>query len=88
MSFGPEPGWEGYFTRHQADGAIPNGTRIIKVHDEPGDAHPRGALGTVLGSMVSPPEVAHLSEFAYFVEWDDMPYHAVAVVSAKIGVAP
>lgn len=96
MKLGPEPGWRGWFTREQALGAWRNGTRIVKVAVEEGDAHPVGSLGTVLGSMAAPPEmIAQLttefgrrSRVLYFVEWDDLPRHAVGVVSAKIGPAP
>ena len=33
------PGWLGAFTDDQAEGAIPNGTPIVKVKTEPGDGH-------------------------------------------------
>lgn len=59
------PGYHGHFTRAQARGAIPNGARVVKAVHEPGDSHPIGALGTVLGSAAMP----HGRLF-YFVEWD------------------
>jgi hypothetical protein len=46
-----EPGWLGGFTRNQAPGAIPNGSRVRKVRSEQNDPHPVGALATVLGSL-------------------------------------
>lgn len=88
IPFLTEPGWTGFFTRRQAEGAIPNGTRIVKACDEPGDAHTIGALGTILGSIGTPPEwlPEHLRKvkYAYFVEWDDMPKAAVGVMDFKI----
>lgn len=77
------PGYAGMFTRNQVLGAWRNGTRIAKVFCEPGDAHPLGALGTVLGS------VAHreTGELCYFIEWDDCPGMAVGIVAKKIGAA-
>ena len=53
-----EAGYAGVFTRHEAEGAIPNGTRIVKVAvdgDGSEDAHPIGARGVVLGSLEFPP---------------------------------
>jgi hypothetical protein len=40
-------------------------TRVLKINSDPGDTHPDGVLGVVLGSIVH-------STFgiAYFVEWD------------------
>jgi hypothetical protein len=73
------PGWFGIFTREQAPGALPNGTRIVKVQTEKGDAHPIGARATVLGSMAAP-NVG----LGYFVEWDAKPRCAVFVVDWKV----
>lgn len=80
MNLREEPGWAGVFTREQADGCYPNGSRVEKTIEEKGDAHPVGARGTVLGS-ISHPDVGT----AYFIEWDDTPRMAVATVAAKIG---
>lgn len=44
MRFSMEDGL--MLTRQQADGAIPNGTLIVKINSEPGDGHPDGSLGT------------------------------------------
>jgi hypothetical protein len=63
------PGWRGMFTTNEYPGAYPNGTRVIKVKTEPGDAHPVGARATVLGSMGQ----ATMDEIGYFVEWDAQP---------------
>lgn len=75
-----EPGWTGAFTRETYPGSIPNGTRIVKIWMEPGDRHPIGAEGTILGSIGHP----KLDNIAYFVEWDTLPRHAVAVIERKI----
>lgn len=77
-----EPGWFGGFTREQAPGAIPNGTRVVKVRTEPTDTHPIGSLATILGSIAAKGEVF------YFVEWDAHPRIAVGIRSFKIKPAP
>lgn len=70
------------FTRQQAEGAIPNGSRIVKSKMEDDDAHKIGDKGTVIGS-ISHPEVLN-GMIGYFVEWDDMPGVPVGVVGWKI----
>lgn len=74
-----EQGWAGNFTRNQASGCIPNGTRIVKTLVESGDTHKLGDTGVVLGSIAA----AGMS--GYFIEWDDRPKHAVFTCSHKIG---
>lgn len=63
----------------QAEGAFPNGTRIIKVVSEAGDAHRNGSLGRVEGSM-------RHEEFGlyYAVFWDDRPGVPVHLADWKI----
>lgn len=73
------PGYMGVFTRDQAVGAIPNGTRIVKTKSEPGDSHPDGTPGTVLGSFRVDDQPAF-----YFVEWDCKPRIAVALAGHRI----
>lgn len=80
-----EPGWIGNFTRRSAEGALPNGTRIVKRASEPGDSHRDGALGTVLGSVRAPDGnpvqgVLH----CYFIEWDARPRCAVGTIDLKV----
>lgn len=83
------PGWLGVHTRDQAPGAMPNGTRVVKTMLEPGDGHPVGAMGTVIGSIEAPqPAHEFQSRFFYFIAWDDRPRLAVGVASAKIARAP
>jgi hypothetical protein len=76
------PGWIGAFTRDEYPGALRNGTPVVKVTFERGDAHPIGTRGVVLGS-VGHPEIG----IGYFVEWETLPRHAVLVVSGKIRAA-
>lgn len=82
MNIENHPGWIGGFTRDQAKGAIPNGTRIKKTASEEGDATTDGTLGTVLGSFQSPASMGML--LFYFVEWDDNKRVAVGVMGWKI----
>jgi hypothetical protein len=79
------PGYVGLHTREQAPGAMPNGTRVVKVMFEKGDTHPIGSIGTVLGSLTADPNpVVPGVEHFYFIEWDDQPRLAVGVVNLKI----
>lgn len=57
------------YTTEQAEGAWPNGTRVIKAHKNKGDSHDIGALATVIGSYKSPEN----NMIAYFLIWDDTP---------------
>ena len=60
----------------QAPGAIPNGTRVVKVMNEPGDGHELGDQARVLASFATPPEMRQKFPdclFCYFLDWDDMP---------------
>jgi hypothetical protein len=75
-----EEGWVGAFTRAQADGAIPNGTPIVKVRTEAGDAHGIGARGVVLGSLRAPGR----PEIMYFIEWADRARVASGTIDWKI----
>lgn len=71
----------GVFTRDQAYGAWPNGSRVRKAAVHEGDAHQVGALATVIGS-VGPLDHPVLGlAFAYFVEWDDVPGVAVLIAN-------
>ncbi len=79
--FRTEPGYVGAFTREQADGAIPNGSKVRKVAVEHGDAHPVGALAIVLGSIREPYGEHRIM---YFLEWDRLPRHAVGCIAWKI----
>lgn len=88
-NIGYEPGWHGAFTRHHVPGAMPNGTRIVKAREEGRDATPIGTGGTVLGSLDGNlvedfnPDGGRI-RFFYFVEWDNRPRVAVAVMDWKI----
>lgn len=98
QGFTEEPGMLGAFTREQAPGAIPNGTRIVKHYAQTLDANPVGAQGVVLGSIMDDqlgllvgdllaPALRQGNEnakYMYFVEWDSAPGRAVVVLGAKI----
>ena len=73
------PGYTGMHTQEQAPGAYLNGTRIVKVCSEEGDATPDGMGGKVLGSLYDE-KLGHL----YFVEWDNRPKVAVGTIALKI----
>ena len=61
------------YTKNQAEGALPNGTRIEKVNSEPGDGHPDGAVGTVIGSIGPAVIPGFPDRYVYFVVWDEAP---------------
>ena len=79
MELREEPGWYGLFTRAQAQGALPNGTRIAKCASEPGDATDDGTSGTVLGSVLDVE-----GRTFYFVEWAIRPRIVVAVMGHRV----
>jgi hypothetical protein len=68
----------------QADGAIPNGSRVEKCWTLPGDRHDNGAQATVRGS-VGPFRYVTGDCYGYWVEWDgDPPGLVCFVISLKI----
>ena len=76
----PHDGWIGAFTTGTYPGALINGTRIVKVLEDPsGDRTPLGTCGRVLGSIGHPT----LGVF-YFIEWDNAPRIAVGCYAKKI----
>lgn len=81
--------YAGMFSRGQAEGAIPNGTRIIKRNSEEGDSTPDGTGGVILGSINGvkagvPAAIANGVTYLYFVEWDDKPKVAIGTVDKKV----
>jgi hypothetical protein len=79
------------YSRDQAEGAIPNGTRVKKVAGDVGDAHPIGALATVLGSMGPVPDSSALPgprrpgpRYGYFVRFDGEGERAIFIADFKI----
>lgn len=60
-----------YMTK-QSPGALLNGTIIEKVNSEPGDGHPDGTVGEIVGSMDEAfiPALGRRMR-AYFVKWGD-----------------
>lgn len=84
---GPE--YLGAYTKNQAEGAIPNGTRIVKCFSPPSDSRPVGSTGTVIGSLDVPEDVpgvpfSNPGGYFYFVEWDEMRGVAVGCTGVKI----
>jgi len=85
-----EPGWVGNFTRNQAEGAISNGSQIVKVLQDRGDTHPLGSKGVVLGSIGPLSPAFQITKefpparYSYFVAWDIEPNVAVVVIDYKI----
>jgi hypothetical protein len=71
--------------RERAEGAPPNGSRMVKTATGPGDTHPIGAGATLLGSSdgsAAGPEFA--GTFLYCVEWDDRPGCPCFIHSSRI----
>lgn len=80
-----EPGWIGAFSREQAAGALPNGTRVVKHNSEPRDGTPDGTPGVVLGSGCATfPEAGGETVFFYWIEWAHRPRVAVGVMATKL----
>lgn len=75
----PHLGWHGVFCTAQYPGALPNGTRVVKVAWEPGGAHSLRDKATVLGSLGHPEK-----GIGYFVEFDENPKQAFFIISTKI----
>lgn len=83
----------------QDKGQWPKGTRVRKIHTEPGDAHLDGSLGTIVGALgpaPASPEIAEFltelagkgikegGEYVYWIEWDDIPGIPVAIADYRI----
>jgi len=65
----------------QAEGAIPNGTRVEKVKSDPDDGHQDGDTATVRGSIST-----FENRYLYAVEFDDVPGVKIVIISSRIGV--
>lgn len=76
---GEHPGYNGVHTQRQAEGAIPNGTVVVKTNSEKGDGTPNGTQGKVLGSLF-----VDVAGYFYFIEWDTMPTFAIGCIANKI----
>jgi hypothetical protein len=93
LSIGYEDGIMGALSRNEADGALPNGTAIVKTNSEDGDGTPDGTRGVVLGSLPAseqafaeanvPLDMRHPPYF-YFVEFADLPKVSIGIMGAKI----
>ena len=74
----------------EAEGAIPNGTRIKKRNTMDGDSVANGELGVVLGSILYPdhlpqqPVYKDKVKHLYFVTWDSIPDKPIGTSDYKI----
>lgn len=59
------------------------GTRVEKVHSEPGDAHQDGDLGSIVRTL-GPVEGPTGPMWGYFVEWDDIPRVPVFIKHTRV----
>jgi len=67
------------FPLGDAPGAWPQGTRVRKSRNDPGDTHTIGDQATVLSS-----QGPMAGMYLYFVEWDDLPKIPVGIRSDKL----
>lgn len=67
------------FTTDSAPGAIANGTRVVKIRQDDGDATAAGVQGEVIGSLF-----AEGLGYAYFVLWDTGPQVPVMIRDHRI----
>jgi hypothetical protein len=86
-SFGQDDAFVSY--EGEAEGAMRNGTRVVKTYSEPQDTHEPGALATITGSLprielLETPYALDPGEFMYFVRWDDLPDMPVACRGKKL----
>jgi hypothetical protein len=81
-----DPDWFGEYTRDQAKGAMPNGTRVRKVNSEAKDGHPDGSLATIIGSISAGPLGINgvTIRYLYFVEFDDLPHVGIGISEPRI----
>jgi hypothetical protein len=70
------------YTRDQAAGCLPNGSRVVKCATEPCDTHSFGSTAVVIGSVV------RNGFTVYFVEWDDEPGVPYLISDWKITLSP
>jgi hypothetical protein len=70
------------YTTDQVEGAIANGTPVVKVLSEEGDTNPVGTRGVVIGSVAGDFDGRVIVD--YFVEWETAPNVPVVVADEKI----
>jgi hypothetical protein len=78
---------QGFYIEGEAEGAYPNGTRVIKIDAEESDSTRIGTKGTVISSVdASDVEIEGVRRitYFYFVMWDDFPA-PVGLADWKIG---
>jgi hypothetical protein len=73
------PGYTGAFTTDEANGAMKNGTRVMKFTSEAGDLTPTGTHGSIRGSLYYQD-----TGYFYFIEWDNKPKTVVGCTGFKL----
>lgn len=61
------------YVEGEAEGAIPNGSRVVKVNAQEGDGSPNGTPGIVVSSISVPPDMReeYNASFVYFIDWGE-----------------
>jgi hypothetical protein len=81
----PDDETTAFYLTTQVAGAIPNGSDVVKVNSEPGDCHPDGTPGVVVGSAGP----VYMEKFgremlAYFVQWDGNVAVPIGTIDIKV----
>lgn len=89
QSDGIKPGGAVLFLPGEAEGALKNGTEIVKANTEAEDSVPNGTKGVVLAShdFSEFPGVGRIDGIAYFVEWENFPGLPVLIHAKRIAEA-
>ena len=69
-------------TTDEAPGAMPNGTKVVKILTGRGDAHRNGDVAIVRGSIGPFENLA--ARYGYWVEWDDTPGVPVFIAGNRL----
>jgi hypothetical protein len=76
------------YTNDQAEGAWPNGTRVVKTRSDSTDGHQDGAEGVIIGSIGPAKGRVFLEgmpiKYGYWVHWDDMKNIPVFVAESRL----
>ncbi len=72
------------YSSAEAEGAMPNGTLVVKQNSEPEDGHPDGEVGKIVGSMGPLDEPVLGCRYGYFVMWEENPEVPVFTMESKV----
>lgn len=72
------------FSTAQAEGAMLNGTFVVKQNSEAEDGHPDGEKGKIVGSMGPLDDPVLNCKYGYFVLWDGSPGVPVFTMETKL----